>query len=97
MQAGQDGEDRLLALQNLLVQHLISLVEGVQARSAVDDRDGVDVVKPLLAIINGCTKNLACSCSQYVDRVADTTARQQLGLQFVCYGSFELRHFQSPF
>ena len=53
MQAGQNGENRLLAFLNLLVQRLVGLVERGETRRAVDDSNGVDIVELLFAVVDG--------------------------------------------
>ena len=75
--AGQDGEDGFAALLNLLVQHVVNLVDFHQSWCAEDDHDGIDVVH-LLAGIDSNAQMLGRSCRQDVDGVSHTTARQQL-------------------
>ena len=58
MQAGQDGEDRLFALADLLIQYIVGLVELCETRGAIDNGNGIDIVKPILAVVDDCTQLL---------------------------------------
>ena len=53
MQTGQDGENRFLALQHLLVEHLVGLIELRQSWCTIDDGDGIDVVELVFAVVDG--------------------------------------------
>ena len=61
MQARQDGEDGFLALEYLLVQRVVGLVELGQSRGAIDDGNGIDVVKLLFAVVDGQSEVLTRS------------------------------------
>ena len=69
MQTGQHGEDRLLALVNLLIQHIVSLVELGETRSAVDYGDGIDIIKLVLAIVDNGAQLFGSTCGKKIDRV----------------------------
>ena len=69
MQTWQDGEDGLLALQHLLVQHLVGLVELCQSGCTIDDGNGIDILETLLAIVDGDAQLLSRSCGEDVDGV----------------------------
>ena len=62
MQTGQDGEDRLFALLDFLVEHIVGLVQMGEARGAVDYGDGIDMIKLVFAIINHGTQLLGGTC-----------------------------------
>ena len=64
MQAGQDGEDRLLALLDFLVEHIIGLIELGETRRTVDDSDGVDIVEFVLTIVNHRTQLILMNAQQ---------------------------------
>ena len=76
MQTGQDGEDRFLARQHLLVQHLVGFVQLRQSWCTIDDGNGIDVLELLFAIVNGYTQLFGCSRSQNVDRIGYRRARE---------------------
>ena len=69
MQTGQDGEDRFLTLFNLLVEHIVGLIELGESRCAVDDGDGIDIVELVFTIVNHRAQLLSRSCSKEVDGV----------------------------
>ena len=60
VQTRQNGEDRLLTLQYLLVQHLVSLIELRQPWCAIDDGNGIDVLKFMFTIVNSYAKLFRC-------------------------------------
>ena len=51
VEAWQHGEDRLLAFQRLLVEHIVGLVELRQSWCAVDHGDGVDIFEFMFAVV----------------------------------------------
>ena len=69
MQTGQHGEDRLLALANLLIQHIVSLVELGETRSAADYGDGIDITKLVFAIVDDSAQLFGSTCGKKIDRV----------------------------
>ena len=89
--AGQDGEDGLAALANLLVEHVIHLENLHQSWCAEDHHDGVDVVG-LLAVVDGDAQVLCPTRCQDVDGVGHAAARQELRLQLIGHLGREWRH-----
>ena len=70
MQTRQDGEYRLLALQDLLVQHVVSLIQLNEARCAEYYEYGVDVLKLVFAVVDGYAQMLGCSGCKDVSGVS---------------------------
>ena len=76
MQTRKNGEDRFLAFHNLLVQHIVSLIELGQAWRAIDDSNGIDIVHLMFAIVDNQTQLLSCSCGQDINRVGHAGTRK---------------------
>ena len=79
--AGQDGEDGLATLLDLLVEHVVDLEEFHQSGCAEDDHDGVDVGHVVLAEVDGYSQMLGGAGGQDVDGVGHAAAWQQLCFQ----------------
>ena len=71
MQTGQDGEDGLMALVDLLVEHVVGLIELGEARGTVDDGDGIDMVELVFAVVDDRAQLFRRTCGQEVDGVGD--------------------------
>ena len=69
VEARQYGEDGLLALQDFLVQHVVSLVKLHEAGRAEDDEDGVDALEAVLAVVDGQGEMLGRAGGEDVDGV----------------------------
>ena len=95
MQTGQHRKYGFLALQYLLVQGLVSLVEGGESRRSVDDCNSVDVVELLFAVVNGNSQLSGSTCGQYVDGVSNGRTWEQLSLQFIDQRSLKLWNTES--
>ena len=95
MQTWQDGEDRLLTLQHLLVEYLVCLVELCQTWCAVNNCNGINILKLMFTVVDGNTQLLSCSCSEDVDGVGNGRAREQLAFQLVSFRTFYLGDVQS--
>ena len=93
--AGQYGEDWLLALQYLLVQHVVGFVELHQSRCTEDDHDGIDVLELLLAVVDGDAQVFGCSRCQDVDGVGHRRAGEQLCLQLFALRTAEGGHLHA--
>ena len=83
MQARQDGEDRLFALSDLTVEHIVGFIELGKTRCAVDDGDSIDVVEMVFAVIDGDAELFSGACSEDVDGVGDRGTREEFRLQFL--------------
>ena len=77
VKAGEYGEDGFAAGEDLLVQRLVGFVEGGEARGAVDDSDGVDVVELMFAEVDGGAQLLSGACGQDIDGVGDGGAGEE--------------------
>ena len=53
MKTWQDGEDRFLAFQNLLVEHVIGFIERYKSWRAEDYHYRINIVKTVLTIVDG--------------------------------------------
>ena len=89
VQTGKDGEHRLLALQYLLVQHIVGLVELYQTGGAEDDHDGVDVVETLLTVVDGDAQMLGGAGGKNVDGIGGGGTGEELGLQLIGHRTVE--------
>ena len=69
MQTGENGEDRLAALLNLLVQHLVGFIERCQSWRTIDDCDGIDVGESVFAIVDSHIQLFCHSRCQDVDGI----------------------------
>ena len=74
----QDGEDGLLAFENLLVQHIVCLIDVDKSRCAEDDADGIDIGKLMLAIVDGDAQMLGRARGKDVDGIGYRGAGEQL-------------------
>ena len=95
VQTGKNGENRFLAFQNLLMQHVVSLVELYQAGSTEDDKDGINVLETVFAEVDGNAKMLGCTRGEDVDGVGHRRAGEEQALQFFGFRTFDFGHIQS--
>ena len=94
MQTRQDGENRFLARQHLLMEHLVGLVELRQSRGAVDDGDGIDILKLLFTVVDGNAQLFSCSCGKDIYGISHGRAWEEFGLQFVSLRTLNLGNVQ---
>ena len=80
MEAGQDGEDRFFAFADLLIEHIVGLIELGEARGAVDDGNGINLIELVLAVVDDLSKLFWCASGEEIDGIGDRRTREQLGL-----------------
>ena len=95
VKAGKDGEYGLLALQYLLVKHIVGLIKLHQTGRAENHHDGIDVVETRLAVVDGSSQLLRGAGGKDVDGVGSGGTRVELGLQLLANLLVEWGHVKA--
>ena len=91
----KNGEDWLLALLHLLVEHIVSLVKLRQSGGTIDNSNSIDILELLFTIVDSDTQMLWCSCGEDIDGIGYRRTREKFTLKFIGLRTFYLGNNQS--
>ena len=91
----KNRKNRLLAMQHLLVQHIIHFKHGHQPRSAENSHYSINIVKLLLTILQTEAQMFRRTRSQNINGIPHSRTGEKLTLKFLRHRSFQFRNIQS--